>query len=64
MSCGSKAPGIPCAAPQSSQILPLQSLIGPGVKMMGGVIYNNLQGPTNAVAAQSWAALLGMDFRF
>jgi len=38
--------------------------IGPGVKMMGGVIYNNLQGPTNAVAAQSWAALLGMDFRF
>jgi hypothetical protein len=38
--------------------------IGPGVKMMGGFIYNNLQGPTNAVAAQSWAALLGMDFRF
>jgi outer membrane protein OmpU len=38
--------------------------IGPGVKMMGGVIYNNLQGPTNAVAGQSWAALLGMDFRF
>jgi len=38
--------------------------IGPGVKMMGGLIYNNLQGPTNAVAAQSWAALLGMDFRF
>ena len=32
--------------------------------MMGGFIYNNLQGPTNAVAAQSWAALLGMDFRF
>ena len=38
--------------------------IGPGVKMMGGVIYNNLQGPTNAVSGQSWAALLGMDFRF
>ena len=38
--------------------------IGPGVKMMGGFIYNNLQGPTNAVAGQSWAALLGMDFRF
>ncbi len=38
--------------------------IGPGVKMMGGVIFNNLSGPTNAVAAQSWAALLGMDFRF
>ncbi len=38
--------------------------LGPGVKMMGGVIYNNLSGPSNAVAAQSWAALLGMDFRF
>lgn len=38
--------------------------LGPGVKMMGGVIFNNLSGPSSAVAAQSWAALLGMDFRF
>ena len=38
--------------------------LGPGVKMMGGLIFNNLSGPSNAVAAQSWAALLGMDFRF
>jgi outer membrane protein OmpU len=38
--------------------------LGPGVKVMGGVVVNNLQGPSNAVAAQSWAALLGMDFRF
>lgn len=38
--------------------------IGPGIKMMGGFIYNNLSGPSNAVAGQSWAALLGMDFRF
>ncbi len=38
--------------------------IGPGIKMMGGLLFNNLSGPTNAVAAQSWAALLGMDFRF
>ncbi|MBS0221551.1 MAG: porin [Proteobacteria bacterium] len=38
--------------------------LGPGVKMMGGLIFNNLAGPSNAVAAQSWAALLGMDFRF
>ena len=38
--------------------------LGPGIKMMGGVVVNNLQGPSNAVAAQSWAALLGMDFRF
>jgi hypothetical protein len=38
--------------------------IGPGVKMIGGLIFNNLSGPTNAVAGQSWAAMLGMDFRF
>ncbi|WP_332054731.1 porin [Reyranella sp.] len=38
--------------------------LGPGVKMIGGLIFNNLSGPSNAVAAQSWAALLGMDFRF
>ncbi len=38
--------------------------IGPGVKMMGGAIFNNLSGPSNAVNGQSWAALLGMDFRF
>lgn len=38
--------------------------LGPGIKMMGGVIFNNLSGPSNAVAGQSWAALLGMDFRF
>jgi hypothetical protein len=38
--------------------------LGPGVKMIGGLIFNNLQGPSNAVAGQSWAALLGMDFRF
>jgi outer membrane protein OmpU len=38
--------------------------LGPGVKMMGGLLFNNLQGPSNAVAGQSWAALLGMDFRF
>jgi outer membrane protein OmpU len=38
--------------------------IGPGIKLTGGAIFNNLSGPSNAVAAQSWAALLGMDFRF
>jgi outer membrane protein OmpU len=38
--------------------------LGPGVKMMGGVVINTLAGPSNAVAGQSWAALLGMDFRF
>lgn len=38
--------------------------LGPGIKMVGGAIFNNLSGPSNAVAGQSWAALLGMDFRF
>lgn len=38
--------------------------LGPGVKMMGGLIFNHQSGPTNSTAAQSWAALLGMDFRF
>jgi hypothetical protein len=38
--------------------------IGPGVKLTGGAIFNNLSGPSNLVAGQSWAALLGMDFRF
>ncbi|MBS0220909.1 MAG: porin [Proteobacteria bacterium] len=38
--------------------------LGPGVKMMGGVIFNHQSGPTNSTAQQSWAALLGMDFRF
>jgi porin-like protein len=38
--------------------------LGPGIKLTGGAIFNNLSGPSNAVAGQSWAALLGMDFRF
>jgi len=38
--------------------------IGPGVKLTGGAIFNTLSGPSNLVAGQSWAALLGMDFRF
>ena len=38
--------------------------MGPGIKVVGGFIYNNLQGPTNAVSGQSWAAILGMDLRF
>jgi hypothetical protein len=38
--------------------------IGPGVKVTGGAIFNTLSGPSNLVAGQSWAALLGMDFRF
>lgn len=38
--------------------------LGPGIKMIGGAVFTNLSGPSNAVAGQSWAALLGMDFRF
>jgi outer membrane protein OmpU len=38
--------------------------IGPGIKLTGGAIFNTLSGPSNLVAGQSWAALLGMDFRF
>jgi len=38
--------------------------LGPGIKVLGGVQYYNFAGPSNAVAAQSWAILLGMDLRF
>ncbi|SJZ55742.1 porin [Enhydrobacter aerosaccus] len=38
--------------------------LGPGVKLVGGAVFTNLTGPSNAVAAQSWAALLGMDLHF
>jgi hypothetical protein len=38
--------------------------LGPGIKVLGGVQYYNLAGPSNATAAQSWAILLGMDLRF
>jgi hypothetical protein len=42
----------------------VNSALGPGLKLVGGAIFNNLSGPSNAVASQSWAALLGMDFHF
>jgi len=38
--------------------------LGPGIKMTGGFLYQTANGPTNAVVGQSWAALIGMDFRF
>jgi len=38
--------------------------LGPGIKMTGGFLYYNLTGPSNATNQNSWAALLGMDFRF
>jgi outer membrane protein OmpU len=38
--------------------------LGPGIKLTGGFVYYTSNGPTNAVVGNSWAALLGMDFRF
>jgi hypothetical protein len=38
--------------------------LGPGIKVLGGFQAYNFSGPSNAVAAQSWALLLGMDLRF
>ncbi|TBR30274.1 MAG: porin [Reyranella sp.] len=38
--------------------------LGPGVKITGGGIYYNAAGPSNAVSANSWGLLLGMDLRF
>lgn len=38
--------------------------LGPGIKLTGGVVAYNLGGPSSAVAGQSWATLIGMDFRY
>jgi outer membrane protein OmpU len=38
--------------------------LGPGIHLLGGVLISNMSGPSNAVAAQSWAAVLGMEVRF
>jgi hypothetical protein len=38
--------------------------LGPGIKLTGGFLYYNITGPTNGTNANSWGALLGMDFRF
>lgn len=38
--------------------------LGPGIKMVGGVNYYNVTGPSNATAQQSWSVFLGMDLRF
>jgi hypothetical protein len=38
--------------------------LGPGIKLVGGGIYWNVNGPVNGTQGQSWAAMLGMDLRF
>ncbi len=38
--------------------------LGPGVKITGGGLMYVGQGPSNAVAGNSWGLLLGMDLRF
>ncbi len=38
--------------------------LAPGVRLVGGFLYFDLNGPSNAVVGKSWATLLGMDLRF
>ena len=38
--------------------------LGPGIKAAGGLQYYNFSGQSNATAAQSWAALLGLSLQF
>lgn len=38
--------------------------LGPGIKLTGGGIMWNVQGPVNGTQGKSWAAMLGMDLRF
>ncbi|HEV8244741.1 MAG TPA: porin, partial [Polyangiaceae bacterium] len=38
--------------------------LGPGIKVLGGGVYYNVAGPSNATAQQSWQLFLGMDLRF
>jgi outer membrane protein OmpU len=38
--------------------------LGPGIKAVGGFMYNNIAGPSNAVSGNSWVVMLGMDLRF
>ena len=38
--------------------------LGPGIKVVGGFMYNNIAGPSNAVCGNTWVVLLGMDLRF
>jgi outer membrane protein OmpU len=38
--------------------------LGPGVKLVGGGMFYNAYGPSNAVVGNSWAVMLGMDLRF
>ncbi|MCW5732521.1 MAG: porin [Enhydrobacter sp.] len=38
--------------------------LGPGIKLVGGGIYWNVQGPVNGTQGRAWAAMLGMDLRF
>src|SRR5262249_20095615 len=38
--------------------------LGPGIKLVGGWMYYQAYGPSNAVTGNSWAVMLGMDLRF
>jgi outer membrane protein OmpU len=38
--------------------------LGPGIKAVGGAMWYQAGGPTNAVSGNSWVVLLGIDLRF
>jgi outer membrane protein OmpU len=38
--------------------------LGPGIKAVGGAMYYQVGGPTNAVVGNTWVILLGIDLRF
>jgi outer membrane protein OmpU len=38
--------------------------LGPGIKAVGGAMYYQVGGPTNAVSGNAWVVLLGIDLRF
>jgi hypothetical protein len=38
--------------------------LGPGIKVVGGAMYYQTGGPSNAVVGNSWTVLLGIDLRF
>ena len=38
--------------------------LGPAVKLVGGAMYYDISGPSNAVNGKSWVFVLGMDLRF
>ncbi len=38
--------------------------LGPGIKLVGGGLLWNVNGPVNGTSGQSWTVMMGMDLRF